>query len=322
MRCFLILNPKSRGGKSEKRFKQIKQLLDQRGVSYDFEITRSLDHARQLSLHANRQNYNTVVAVGGDGTINSVLNGFYDDRGKKISNAAMGVIYTGTSPDFCKSYNIPLKLNEAVDTIAEKNIQKIKVGKITFLKEDLVNENNHNIDLTGQPVVGYFACCANIGLGATLAKYANSGIRKYVGDFMGTFLSIIPTLISYKKSNFTIVRDGKKTIVKNLYNLSVGRTRYIASGIKLENDLVNNKNNFYCLTIKNLSWKNIPAVLKRIYSGKTFQNDYYITLEYCNSIEIFSNTRSPEIEFDGDPAGYLPCRIELAQDQLDLVVKK
>jgi diacylglycerol kinase family enzyme len=320
MHCFLILNPKSRGGKSEKRFKQIKRLLDHRGIRYDFEITQSLDHARQLSFQANKKIYDTIVAVGGDGTINSVLNGFYDKEGKKISNASMGVIYTGTSPDFCKSYHIPLKLTEAVDIIAENNLQKISVGKITFLKKNLVKQDNQAIDLADKAVVRYFACCANMGLGATLAKNANSGIRKYAGDFMGTFLSFVPTLVSYRKSDFMMVKDGKKTIVKNLYNLSVGRTRYIASGIKLENSLDNNNYHFYCLTITNLNLKNLPGVFKKIYSGKTFQNDYYITLDYCDSIEIYSNTRSPEIEFDGDPAGYLPCRIELAQDPLDLVV--
>ena len=75
--------------------------------------------------------------MGGDGTINSVLNGFFDDKGNRISDSRMGVIYTGTSPDFCKSYNIPLNLDETVDTLVAQKCRKIKVGKVTFLSKNI-----------------------------------------------------------------------------------------------------------------------------------------------------------------------------------------
>lgn len=145
MKYFLIMNPKSQGGKSKKRFHHIWKLLDHGGIKYRYETTQSLDHARQLSQFANKQNYDVIVAIGGDGTINSVLNGFFDDKGNKISDSRMGVIYTGTSPDFCKSYNIPLNLDEAVDTLIAQRCRKIKVGKVTFLKENMKMLNNYVI---------------------------------------------------------------------------------------------------------------------------------------------------------------------------------
>ncbi|MCK4465897.1 MAG: hypothetical protein KAU83_09310 [Bacteroidales bacterium] len=322
MKYFLIMNPKSQGGKSKKRFHHIWKLLDHGGIKYRYETTQSLDHAKRLSQFANKQNYDLIVAIGGDGTINSVLNGFFDDKGNKISDSRMGVIYTGTSPDFCKSYNIPLNLDEAVDTLIAQRCRKIKVGKVTFLKENMKMLNNYGLEKAGAPAVGYFVCCANIGLGATLARRANSGIRKYAGDFLGTFLSLISTVASYRANNFTIVKNERKTIVENLYNISIGRTRYIASGIKLNTRLDDDDDRFYCLTVTNLNWMNFPKLVKKVYSGKSFKNNHIISLDYCDKLEIYGNFLNPEIEYDGDPAGYLPCRIELANDTLELVVKK
>jgi diacylglycerol kinase family enzyme len=299
MKYFLIMNPSSHGGKSKKRFRRIWKLLDNRGINYVYKSTQSLDHARCLSQFANEQNYDAIVAVGGDGTINSVLNGFFDDNGNRISDSKMGVIYTGTSPDFCKSYNIPLNLDESVDTLIAQRSRKIKVGKVTFLKENIKMLNNCGLENTGRNAVGYFACCANIGLGATLARNANSGIRKYTGDFLGTFLSLIKTVASYRAIDFTIVKDEKKTTVENLFNISVGRTKYIASGIKLNTGLDDDDDRFYCMTVTNLNWFNFPKLVKKIYG----------------------NFLNPEIEYDGDPVGYLPCRIELANDTLELFVK-
>jgi len=74
---YLIMNPGSRGGKSRKKFNRIFQLLDQANVSYEYKITNSIIDAYSYSVEANRKDYDIIVAVGGDGTINAVLNGFY-----------------------------------------------------------------------------------------------------------------------------------------------------------------------------------------------------------------------------------------------------
>ena len=114
MKCFLILNPRSKSGKSAKLHGYIISALEKTGVKFDFSYVVSFDSIRKQSVYANRNGYDRIIAVGGDGTINAVISGFYDQHGKRISQAKMGVIYTGTSPDFCKSYGIPLKIDEAI----------------------------------------------------------------------------------------------------------------------------------------------------------------------------------------------------------------
>ncbi|MTI83170.1 MAG: diacylglycerol kinase [Firmicutes bacterium] len=308
MRYFFILNPGSGGGKSRHKLKRIFDILDRKNINYEYKLTSSLEDAYILSLQANQKGYDVIVAVGGDGTINRVLNGFYNACGSRISSAKFAVIHTGTSPDFCKSYNIPLKIDRAVNMLLTGNSKRIQIGKVTHTCLE-----NQNIKTS------YFACCANIGLGASLARNANSGIRKYMGDYAGTFLALIKTLLNYKTCKLTVSFDGQKQFMERVYNIAVGRSTYIASGIKVKNNLSSGDSRFYTLIVKNMRFTNWPRVIGKVYSGKEFVNNDIISLQYAKVIEVCGSGKHPELEFDGDPAGYLPCLIEVAQDPLDLI---
>lgn len=319
MKYFLIMNPGSRGGKSRRNFAKIRAFLAKHNKEYQCRTTKFLADAYAFSVEANTQGYDVIVAVGGDGTINRVINGFYDSSGTRRSSAKLAVIYTGTSPDFCKSYHIPIKIDQALEVLLTGKSKKIRIGKVTYA-------GNFVEKLAGQPVsaadntkTSYFACCANIGLGATLARKANSGIRKYLGDFLGTFISLLQTLTQYKPSDFVMEWDGRRKELRKVFNLSVGKTPYIASGIKVKNDLTPKDEKFYTLIVKSMSLLDIPGVFKKIYGGKEFTNSEIISLEYVGSLEIYGNSNNPELEFDGDPRGFLPCLLETVQDPLDVI---
>ncbi len=317
MKYFLVLNPGSRAGSSKKKFDKIFRILSSSGIQYDYKITEKLEDAYTFSLQANSEGYDAVIAVGGDGTINNVINGFFAQHGKKISKAIFGVIYTGTSPDFCKSYKIPLKLEDAINTIVNAKKQKIKIGEIKFCK--VINTVAVSLPEVQDSMVKHFACCVNIGLGASLARRANSGIRKYLGDFLGTFYSLIATIIRYKPADYICKYNGQERSIQRCFNLSIGITPLIASGIKVPIQL-DFANQFYLMGACNLNWLNIAGVFKKIYSGTPFKNDRSLWIDYTGNIEISNNIKNPDIEFDGDPAGFLPCSVCFAQDDLDVFV--
>jgi diacylglycerol kinase family enzyme len=319
MKYLLILNPGSKAGNSKKKFAKIFSILASYNIHYQYKITEKLEDAYNYSLQANMDGYDAIIAVGGDGTINHVINGFYNKDGKKISEAVLGVIYTGTSPDFCKSYKIPLILKEAINTIIIAKKKKIKIGKIELSQ----NLNKEGVFLPGAEnrIVRYFSCCVNVGLGATVARRANSGIRKYLGDFFGTLISLIISVIRCKPGNYLCKYNGQVTSISKCYNLSIGITPFIASGIKVP-VRIDSVGQFYLMGACRLTWLNIMGVLKRIYRGIPFSNDDSLWIDYTRNIEISNNLKNPDIEFDGDPAGYLPCSLNFAQDDLDVFVSE
>ena len=310
MTYFFIINPGSRHKQSAGFIPSLFAELDKRGIDYQYGITKSLDDAYMFSREANEKGYERVVAIGGDGTINKVLSGFYDETGKRISRAKLGVIHTGTSPDFCRSYGIPTRADLALETLLQGKTKEISIARIEY----------HN--KTGESKIGYFACCASFGLGATVARGANSGFRKLLGDAPGTFASIVAALCQYKASDLILRCDGKEVIMHKNFNTFIGKSQFVASGMKIKNDLSHDDKRLYITSLKQINMMNVLPALRAIYSGKAIQDKAYISFRYAKSIEIASNKANSELEFDGDPQGYLPCRISVATDNLELIANE
>lgn len=322
MKYLIIFNPGSKGGKNSKKIDIIRDMFDKNKIDYEIKVTTKLSDAYEFSRLGNMDGFENIIAVGGDGTINRVLNGFYAENGRRISKAKFGVIYTGTSPDFCKSYGIPLNLERAVETVIQGKSVAIDIGKIVMRNEYSEKYNEKSVDNSDSKfITNYFGCCANIGLGATLARKANSGIRKYLGDLLGTFVSLIGTLFEYRANDFTVKENGNIRKIDKMFNFSVGITKYIASGIKVKNEKKQGDKKFYTLEIIDVRLTNVLKMIKTMYSGNEIVNTENLSLGYKNEIEIYGNNINNEIEFDGDPYGFLPCRITMADESLDLIVE-
>ncbi|MBN1758850.1 MAG: hypothetical protein JW863_11050 [Chitinispirillaceae bacterium] len=315
-RLFLVMNPASRDGKSERTFATIRNYFDDCGMSYGCGITESLDHATTYTRTACTDHRDIVVAVGGDGTINRVINGFFSPEGKLLSpHTKLGIIHTGTSPDFCKSYGIPTTLVDACRTVFMGSVRNISIGMIRYHEQ-----HRPQCATPGTSPVAFFGCCANIGLGASLAQAANSGIRKILGDTAGTFTALLRVLATYRSSTITVDIDGQPVTHDKVFNISIGRTYHIASGIKITNDLTDSDDRLYALTVSNLTFRSLPGCLTTLYSGKPVSPGAVFRMEYGREFTVTSPDNHPvAVEFDGDPAGYLPCTITTAPDHLPLI---
>ena len=108
----IIINPTAGSGTTVRRWPHIKRQLDDLNIPYDFIFTEKPGHAIQLAKKAADQNYRNVVAVGGDGTINEVVNGLLTSAtaiqlDESLTPIDLGVINTGTGSDFVRSLGIP-----------------------------------------------------------------------------------------------------------------------------------------------------------------------------------------------------------------------
>jgi diacylglycerol kinase family enzyme len=305
MRHYVIANPLARNGRACQQLEQLRKELQRQNVRHEFALCPDLENACELSRKANLTGVDAITAVGGDGTINRVLNGFYDDSGHRLSRACMGAVHLGTSPDFCRSYGVPTEIGRAVAALKAGRVRPISVGRVLF-------------EGTGQHAA-YFACCANIGFGASLARLANGGVRQRLGDRLGTFVSLLRVLRQYRPQKIEAELDGHARVLSGVYNVAIGKTFYVASGLKVRNELSSADSRFYVLCLQNLSWRTIPGVLRRLYGGRPMRSDSCLTFEYARRIRLAPLEGPAEVEFDGDPAGRCPCQIETAAEPLDLI---
>lgn len=200
MAAYLIMNPTAKSGKSKSRWDNLFELLKQHGVVYEVGESQYPGHSIELAYNAAlSEKYSSIVAVGGDGTINEVLNGICSTRDKIDSLPPLGILYTGTSPDICKYHNIPLHMEDAVKLLKSGRSKTVDIGEVEHVWR-------------GEMTTRYFLCSVNLGIGAAVADGSNSGLRKYLGDFLGTMVSILRSVIKHKNADFRCTVDGKERL--------------------------------------------------------------------------------------------------------------
>ncbi len=304
----LILNPRSKGGKAAGKFDTIFSLMKAAGLDYDYVFADTYEKIRNASVEANGKDYDVIVAVGGDGTINAVINGFYCNSNAAPPAKMLGVIYTGTSPDFCKSYGVPLDLENAIDAISARQLRRIRIGSISLVTcmEPLKTETR------------YFSCCASIGIGATVAEKANR-FRKFAGDTPGTLGAILSSLFTFNPFGIDVRLGIEDRRILRTTNVFVGRTKYIASGLRVKDEIPDDDDRFYVLGVHNLDFLRLPGLLRQLYSGN-ISNSPVLEIFYSDDISFDSPNKNIRVEFDGDAVGFTPCSIKTANFPLSLII--
>ena len=156
MRYLIVVNPTAGKGAGERLIPQVRTLLEAAGLDHDLVRTERPWHAADLAYEAAQDGYDVVVAVGGDGTANEVLNGLMRSP-KEERTCALGVLCVGRGNDFAFGAGIPADLPEGVRVLADNHRQTIDVGHVVggdYPGGRLGTMGNYNTMVHGQRVGG------------------------------------------------------------------------------------------------------------------------------------------------------------------------
>ncbi len=180
----LIVNPIA-GGKNGEKMKNnlslIESRLKEKNAKYRIYFSEYKGHAKKLTEELIDSGVDNIIAVGGDGTLHEVINGFKD-----FDKVALGIIPCGTGNDFASSLKIPENINGAVDLILD--------GKPSYT------------DFLQLPSV---RCINIVGIGIdvdVLKKY--EALKKK--NKWGYTKCLIKTLMKFDYTDFTAEYNGKK----------------------------------------------------------------------------------------------------------------
>lgn len=129
-RYCIIVNPTAGKGAAKKALPEIENNLEKLGIDYDIKITEYPGHAILLAQEAGKNGYDTVVAVGGDGTANEVINGLMEAMNGSQLTANLAVLPVGRGNDFSYGMGIPQDLESACKLLVEGKTRKIDVGLV------------------------------------------------------------------------------------------------------------------------------------------------------------------------------------------------
>lgn len=303
---YLILNPTAKSNKGKRHWDTIFKLLDESGVRFDVGESSYAGHSVALAKEATESGkYDVIVSVGGDGTINEVLNGIRQGGERLETLPVLGILYTGTSPDICKFHGIALEMDKAVETLIRGEASLVDVGEVDYIKD----EKEHT---------SWFLCSVNLGIGARVADGSNSGLRKYLGDLLGTLVSILKSVILYKRADLQLTVDGKQQTFPSTLNMTIGKNPYIASGVKVDVPTKADDGKMYLFSINNMGLGGILLNLLKVYNG-TLHKHRKASLEYAQEVTCEYSALAPEVEFDGDPQGHLPCTVRVLHKKIGLI---
>ena len=128
----VIYNPKAGTRKVQKRWKEIKEYMDSKGVSYDYVQSEGFGSVERLAGILANNGYRTIVVVGGDGALNDAINGIMSSNAEKKEEIAIGIIPNGIGNDFARYWELNLEYKQAVDWIINNRRKKIDVGYCNF----------------------------------------------------------------------------------------------------------------------------------------------------------------------------------------------
>ncbi len=130
-KTLVIVNPNAGKGYGAKIAPEIAHSLGRLGHAFDLVQTRGVGNAIELARVAAAQGYETIVAVGGDGTTHEVINGIMADANGHPT-ATLGCIPAGSGNDFAVMNGAPTDLHEACEVIANGHSQTVDVGLVTI----------------------------------------------------------------------------------------------------------------------------------------------------------------------------------------------
>lgn len=281
-----IFNPKSGGKKSLKAFEKIKKVLNEKKIEYRVFETEKEKQAIYIANELTKEGACDVIVVGGDGTLNEVLNGFTN-----FENCRLGLIPAGTGNDFATCVNIPSEPEKALDIMLSE-----KVKYTDFMQLD-GGVRGLNIVGTGIDV-------------EILERCRRSKILKGKAQYL---ISLIVSLFKFKNYKTKAKFNGEEKEYDALISC-VGNGCMFGGGIKMCPDAVVDDGKLDFVVADGVKRGKIPGAFVKLMKGRILEQDF-TRFERVERVEVY-----PENKFimnvDGELYEDLEFKVSIVKNKL------
>ncbi|TVR78289.1 MAG: diacylglycerol kinase family lipid kinase [Chitinophagaceae bacterium] len=294
---FFIINPVSGGGKGIKKWPKLKRVLINNNIEFKEFFTIGNGDATKLAIECISNGAEKICVVGGDGTLNEVVNGVLQQKHKPSEEILISMFAVGTGNDWVKTMKIPTNTKAFVNTLKDPQYIFQDSGKISFQKDGVQTER-------------YFANIASIGFAGIVTKKANLSLK---GGKISYILALLKSLRAYRSSRLKITFNDIY-IYENIYNVSVCICKYAGGGMKF-GPAANPGDGLFDLTvIKDLPAMEVVRNILFLFSGSFIKHPKVNTYRTEKlSIESKENVL---IETDGEFIGNLNAEISIVKQAL------
>ena len=303
----VIVNPNAGGRKAEKDWPKIKELLAQHAIDYELVLTEYRHHAIQVVPEKIKENnYRKIIAVGGDGTVNEVVNGIFAQDIIPTKDIQLGVIMIGTGNDWGKMFDIPSDYSEAIALIIKGKSFIQDVGHVSYF---VGNEEKTR----------YFINCAGLGFDALVTETTNKDKDSGNSSTLSYFKSLIGSLFRYKPVDVRVQIDNREILNGKLFTLSLGIGKYTGGGMQQNPNAIADDGLFDLMLVDNIAKTKLIRKIKKLYDGSI--NDIKEVQSYrSNNLKVESDHKLM-LEVDGESLGHAPFTFGLIPESLQVIIR-
>jgi diacylglycerol kinase (ATP) len=252
-----------------------------------------------MAADAVRAGATRLVVVGGDGSVNEVVNGVVGEAGVELA-----VIPRGTGWDFVRTFGIPRDLDGALDVALEGAVREIDVGAVSYRA------------WAGGEAKAYFANVGSAGISGAIAQRANES-SKALGGKVSYYWATLAVFLGWQTGEMTVTVDDERRSAR-MIDAMVCNGKFLGGGMMMCPDAEPDDGLFDVMLIGDVTKRDLAFVLPKTYKGRHLPHP---RLELLRGRTVTVDAAEPlPIELDGEQPGTTPARFEVVPRALRLRV--
>lgn len=293
----VIVNPASNRGRTRKRWGEIRDGLKSFLREFKFEFTETPQHATAIAREAIKDGADLVIGVGGDGTMNEIANGFFEDRRIINPEAALAVVPSGTGCDLVRSLNIPPGLKGALRVITDAPAVRMDVGRVRFRTN------------AGGEETRLFLNIADFGIGGEVVREVTD--RRLQRKASSYVRCLVTTMARYKNKRVRVRVDGRDLPDGEYLIGAVANGRVFGKGMKVAPDARLDDGLFDSVLIRGFRFFEFCRHGWKLMNGSHVRHPK-VTVVRGRTVEAWPGEGEDVLlELDGDQLGRLPATFEV-----------
>jgi diacylglycerol kinase (ATP) len=303
MRVRAIVNPNSSHGRTGKAWPQLEAALSAQLGTIEVSLSTGPLDATVKTREALADGVDLVIAVGGDGTVNEVVNGFFasptgPENVPLRPQAALALLMSGTGGDFRKTFKIGTDVGEQVQRIARGETRAIDVGRIDYTGED------------GAPGSRYFINIASFGLSGLVVRSVNDAwLTKRISGRFAFFWASIGALIKYRVPRVRLTVDGESHEF-GVNTAAVCNGQYFGGGMHMAPMARPDDGLFNIVVMRDMSKLELMKDPNALYRGDHLKSSKVMVLR-GRTVMAEPLEHAVLLDVDGEAPGRLPATFTL-----------
>ncbi len=305
MKTFVVVNPRSANRQTGKRWLETRAELRRALGEFGEEFTARPMHAAEITARALKDGYGCIVAAGGDGTLNEVVNGFYEGGRPINPSAVLGVLPLGTGGDFRRTFGWPVDIRSSLARLRGSGTVAMDLGLLEYTA------------YSGEPSTRLFANVCSFGASGVVDREVNRR-SKLLGGRLSFILGTTAALMKYKDQTVELTVDDKAPEAIRITTVAVANCRYFGGGMCVAPEASPSDGLFDVTIWSGYSLADFVLKAKALYNGSHLKLKGTRSFK-CRTLNAAS-TEEVLLDVDGEQPGRLPCRLSILAGAIRLKV--